>query len=63
MPTTTPEPVYTVAQIAEHLGVAKEGVYELVRSGELRCVRVGRLIRVPVSALDEFLAGGTDDAA
>lgn len=57
--THTPERVYTVDQIAEHLDMARSGVYSLVRSGELRSVRVGRLIRVPASALDEFLAGAT----
>lgn len=32
-------------------------VYKMVTTGHLRAVRVGRTLRVPMSALDEFLAG------
>lgn len=55
--THTPEPTYKVSQVAEHLDCDRSGVYRLVKSGELRSVRIGRLVRIPASALDEFLAG------
>jgi excisionase family DNA binding protein len=32
-------------------------VYTLVKSGELRHRRVGLQIRIPVAAIDSFLAG------
>lgn len=55
--TTSPEPVHRVADVARHLDVDPNSVYSLIRSGRLRAVRVGRLLRVPESALTDFLAG------
>ena len=48
---------------AHVLGVGRTKVYELMRSGELRSVRVGGLRRVPVTALAEFVARLEADAA
>ena len=48
---------------ARVLGVGRTKVYELIRSGALRSVRVGGLRRVPVAALDEFVARLETDAA
>jgi excisionase family DNA binding protein len=45
------------------LGIGRTKVYELIRSGALRSVRVGGLRRVPVAALDEFVARLETDAA
>jgi excisionase family DNA binding protein len=41
---------------ARALGIGRTKVYELIRSGALRSVRVGGLRRVSVAALDEFVA-------
>lgn len=51
------EPAYKVTEVAAYLRVDKAAVYEMIRDGALRHVRIGRLIRVPQPALDEFLAG------
>lgn len=51
------EPAYKVAEVAAFLRVDKAAVYDLVKTGALRHVRIGRLIRVPESALADFLAG------
>ena len=48
---------------AQVLGIGRTKVYELIRSGALRSVRVGGLRRIPVSALDEFVARLERDAA
>ena len=48
---------------ARVLGIGRTKVYELIRSGALRSVRVGGLRRVPVAALDEFVARLETDAA
>lgn len=48
---------------ARMLGVGRTKVYELMRSGALRSVRVGGLRRVPVAALDEFVARLEAEAA
>ena len=38
------------------LGISRNTAYELVRSGKIRSVRIGRQIRVPKSAISEFLS-------
>jgi excisionase family DNA binding protein len=48
---------------AHALGVGRTKVYELMRSGELRSVRVGGLRRIPVLALNEFVARLEAEAA
>jgi excisionase family DNA binding protein len=48
---------------ARVLGVGRTKVYELIRSGVLRSVRVGGLRRVPVAALNEFVARLEEEAA
>ena len=46
-------------EAAPMLGVGRNGVYDLIRSGTLRSIRVGRKILIPLSAIEEFLNGGT----
>jgi excisionase family DNA binding protein len=48
---------------AHVLGVGRTKVYELMRSGALRSVRLDGLRRVPVAALVEFVARLEADAA
>ena len=45
------------AEVADRLKVSRATVYALVKSGQLRHRRVGLQIRVPLSALVEFLSG------
>ena len=40
------------------LGIGRNTAYELIRSGQIRSVRIGRQIRIPREALLEFLDGG-----
>lgn len=47
----------TVRELARMLGVSKNTAYDLVRSGQLRSIRVGRQIRVPRSAMEDYLNG------
>jgi excisionase family DNA binding protein len=49
--------VLDVDGVAEQLGVSRWLVYDLLNSGQLRGVRVGRLWRVPQGAIDSFLNG------
>jgi len=60
--------VLTVPEVAEYLRQSRNSAYALVASGAIRSVRVGtRAIRVPKSALIEFLENGdaaqSDDAS
>lgn len=41
----------TLDETANHLGVSRSTTYELVRTGRLRAVRIGRLLRLPASAV------------
>ena len=40
-----------IPEAAERLGLSRSTVYELIAAGELRVVRYGRAVRVPVSEL------------
>ena len=45
-----------VEEAARVLALGRSKVYELMLSGELRSVTVGRSRRVPVEALNEYVA-------
>lgn len=47
----------TPLEVAEILGIGRTKVFELIASGELESVAIGRCRRVPTEALDAFLAG------
>lgn len=55
--------VYTAEQAAELLQVSRRTVYELLRTGELRSVKIGKLRRIPLRALEAFLEQGQEEAA
>ena len=44
-----------VEELMPILGIGRNTAYELVRSGKLRSIRVGRQVRIPKNALIEFL--------
>lgn len=46
----------TVREAAEALGIGRSSLYELLRSGDLRGVRVGSRVLIPAHALVDFLA-------
>jgi excisionase family DNA binding protein len=48
------EELHTVAEVAHDLRVDRETVYRRIRRGELDVVRIGRVIRVPVSSLERL---------
>ncbi len=52
----TPKVLWTVEQAAEAVGLGKTKVYELIASGELEAVRIGRARRVPVEAVTAYVA-------
>ena len=45
-----------VEELMPVLGIGRNTAYELVRSGQIRSVRVGRQLRIPKDALLEFLS-------
>lgn len=51
-----PPVLYRVDEATEALRISRSVIYELIRSGQLRTVKVGRRRLVPVQALDEYVA-------
>ena len=48
--------VYSVVEVAALLGIGRSKAYELVRSGTIPSLRLGRRIVIPKLALSRFLA-------
>ncbi len=44
-----------VEELMPILGVGRNAAYELVRSGQIRSVRIGRQLRIPKDAVLNFL--------
>ena len=58
-PPDHPEPtglLLTVEEAARRLHIGRTLVYQLISSGELESVKVGRLRRVPAECLPEYVA-------
>jgi len=48
--------VYSVEDIAEMLSVSKGTVYNLVRQGKIKALRIGNTIRIPKQSFEEWLS-------
>lgn len=48
---------YTPEECRPLLKLGRDKIYELLRSGDLRSVRVGRRFIIPAAAVADFLAG------
>lgn len=44
-----------VEELIPVLGIGRNTAYELVRSGQIRSIRIGRQLRVPKDAVLDFL--------
>ena len=44
-----------VEELMPILGIGRNTAYEVIRSGQIRSIRIGRQIRIPRDALLEFL--------
>ena len=47
--------LYKPPQVAEILNLGRSKTYELITTGQLKSIRIGRAIRVPASALREYV--------
>lgn len=47
--------VLSVQQLAEVLQIGRNSAYDLVKSRQIRSIRIGRTIRIPQAALLEYL--------
>ena len=50
--------VLHVKELAEVLSISQNTAYALVRSGQIRSIRTGRIYRIPKDALIEYLIKG-----
>jgi excisionase family DNA binding protein len=60
-PLSTSLELLTGEEAARMMKVPKSHVYELVRTGRLPHVRVGKYVRIPVAALRDWLAASAED--
>jgi excisionase family DNA binding protein len=51
---------YTVEQVAELLHVGRDKVYYLLRTGQLRSIKIGKLRRITGRHLAQFVASVED---
>jgi excisionase family DNA binding protein len=57
------ERLLTVAEVGELLGTTDRFPRRLIAERRIRFVRVGRHVRIPVSAVAEFVAAGVVEPA
>lgn len=51
---------YTAEQVADMLSIGRDKVYYLLRTGQLRSIKIGKLRRITSAHLAEFLASAED---
>lgn len=56
MTTEVERKLLTINETAELLSMGRSLVYTLVNTGEIKSIKIGRSRRIPVDALDEFVA-------
>jgi excisionase family DNA binding protein len=54
--TTTDRLMLRPEEAADAIGVSRAKAYMLIASGELPAIKVGKVLRVPVEALREWIA-------
>jgi excisionase family DNA binding protein len=61
--TVAPTRLLSVRDVADHLGISRSKVYELVYKGEISSVAIGRRKRISQAALAEFVSRPADIAS
>jgi excisionase family DNA binding protein len=52
----------TPEEVADALRIGRAKVYDLMRNGHLRSIKIGGSRRVPRSALEQYVAGLLDES-
>lgn len=55
-------PTASVDELARVLSCGRNQAYDLVRSGQVRSIRVGRAFKVPTAAIRQLLEGAAEEA-
>ena len=58
----TPRLVYEVPEAGAILGLSRNAAYEAAKRGDIPTIRIGKLLRVPVRALERMLEMKDEDA-
>lgn len=58
-----PALVYTAEETAELLKISRWKVFELIRTQQLRSVKIGGLRRIPATAVEEYIARLLEEVA
>lgn len=58
-----PSQLLTVKQVQEKLQVCDETVYRYIRSGKLKAVHIGGLLRVDPDELEAFIKGDNHESS
>ena len=56
---TAKPPFLTIVETAEYLGTTERFIRRLIAERRIGFIKLGRPIRIPMSAIEEFLQGGT----
>lgn len=44
-----------INELAEHLRIGKNAAYDLVRSNQIKALRIGRTWRIPIESINEYI--------
>ena len=55
--------VYTVEEAAQVLKISRWKIFDLIRTNQLRSVKIGGLRRIPCTAIEEYIAQLLKEAA
>lgn len=53
--------VVSITELQSMLRISRNTAYELVRSGKIRSVKIGRTYRIPRSAVEDYLNTPVED--
>ncbi|MCD8378979.1 MAG: helix-turn-helix domain-containing protein [Lachnospiraceae bacterium] len=48
-------PLLTVEELQKELGIGKNTAYRLLKSGEIRSIRIGKVWKIPRKAVYEYI--------
>jgi len=54
------EKIYTLEEISDLIKITRRTLYDYVKTGKLKAVKIGRTWRVTEKQLEEFLSTGTN---
>ncbi|PLS82839.1 MAG: DNA-binding protein [Chloroflexi bacterium] len=46
---------FTVAELAERFKVSRQAVYDWIKDGRLKAIKIGNRTRIPLSAIESFI--------